>query len=152
MPGCKGLSGPVSPKFMVGFLSRVHDGGSSETRGKPAKHTKRKRPTPTGLRPQVSLSSCPCESLKLMHEPDPYASGSFAAAGNRRRAHIQARPSQAGGGEKDRARLALARCLRAAPATCGARRGPEECPGRACGRARRLGAARAAAAARGAKS
>lgn len=152
MPGCKGLSGPVSPKFMVGFLSRVHDGGSSGTRGKPAKHTKRKRPTPTGLRPQESLSSCPRESLKRMHEPDPYRSGSFAAAGSRRRAHIQARPSQAGGGGRDRARPALARCLRAAPATCGALRGPEECPGRACGRARRRGAARAAAAARGAKS
>lgn len=80
------------------------------------------------------------------------------AAGSRRRAHIQARPSQAGGGRRrrrERTRPALSRCLRAAPAARGAGgalRGPEERPGRAGGRVRRRGAARAAAAARGAKS
>lgn len=137
------------PKFMVGFLSRVHVGGSAETRGKPAKHTERKRPTPTVLRPRESRSSRPRERLKRLHEPDPCRSGSLAAAGSRRRAHPSAAEP---GGRRRRQRSRPARGLRAAPATCGARRGPERRPRRACGRARRLGAARAAAAARGAKS
>lgn len=73
--------------------------------------------------------SCPCQSLKRMHEPDPYGSGSFGAAGSLRRAHIQARPSQAGRGGRERARPALARCLQAAPATRGAGGDPKNVPG-----------------------
>lgn len=62
MPGCKGLSGPVSPKFMVGFLSRVHDGGPSETRGNQPTHEEK---TPNSdWAPSASPSpSCPRESL-----------------------------------------------------------------------------------------
>lgn len=111
------------------------------------------------LRPgsvRKSLSCCPRESLRLMHEPDPYQSGSFGAAGSRRRAHIQARPSRAGGGRRERARPALAAAsgplLQRVGRRGRARRGPEAGPGPASGRRKRRGAARAAAAARGAKS
>lgn len=46
------------------------------------------------LRPgsvRKSLSCCPRESLRLMHEPDPYRRGSFGAAGSRRAARTSKR-------------------------------------------------------------
>lgn len=44
LPGRKGLSSPVSPKFMVWFQSKAHDGGSSETRGKASQTHEEKTP------------------------------------------------------------------------------------------------------------
>lgn len=153
LPGCKGLSGPVSPKFMVWFLSRAHDGGSAETRVKTSQTHEEKTPN-SDRAASASLSSVPRESLKAdARDPNPYESSSWrrpsasaahtssaAEAGRRRRA--------AGGAPGPRPPAASGPLLRRAgrPGTAGTRAASRV--GRRAGEAERSGPSRG----RGARS
>lgn len=98
LPGRKGLSGPVSPKFMVWFLSRAPEGRSSKTRGETTKTHEEKTPNSRPGSVHKSLGSFFAKVRERRPRTRSEPGNSFGAAESRRRAHTSSAAEAPGGG------------------------------------------------------